>query len=199
MTTIWVVELLCAPVSSSVIVTVTVYTPAALYVLLALHDPLPPVSVTVPTDDDAGVVPQLTTHVCVFWVPTSVKSAVTVTELPRATGSIGPDTAPTAGAKLFTVIVVLPDPIAPDASLTVTLIVFTSDAVPVGLSSRYKWLTVNGPGATLMVSLVPSPHTIVISCDSPASGSENEPLSVAEAFSLMLEGVTLRAPSTGVS
>jgi hypothetical protein len=99
-----------------------------------VHEPLPAVSVTAPADDVASS--QSKVQVCVSWVPTSVKSALTVALPPRAIGLTGPVTPVICGARLFTVTLVAALSLPPSSSVAVTVIGLTSDLVAVGLSSR---------------------------------------------------------------
>src|SRR5262249_39963847 len=125
---------------------------------------------------------------CVSSVPTSVKRPVKDTACPR-TGVLGDGSAmgSTAGATLFTVTALSPPPTPPSSAGAVTVIGERSDAVPVGLSSRYWWLTVKDQlpfpryvrSALLRVELAsPGPQLMTTVCVSSVPGSANEPLRV---------------------
>ena len=78
--------------------------------------------------------------VCVSWVPGSVKLPLTVVE-PFSLMVAGEAPAMTSvGATLLTVMSSVPEVDPLSSSATVTEIVYRSDVVPVGLSSRYWWL-----------------------------------------------------------
>src|SRR3954471_7047678 len=106
---------------------------------LAAREPVPPVSVI-----HALVVapsPQLTIAVWVSRVPTSVNVPETETDWPSTApplqqGELFANAAIT-GATFAIVVVVLPLAAPVSSSVSVTPIVYTSLAVPVGLSSRY--------------------------------------------------------------
>src|SRR5262249_30065222 len=109
-----------APVSSSVIVSLTVYTPAAEYVWASATLPDPPDSVTVRGEGVPS--PHSPRAVCVSRVPTSVKVLLTwpADGAPAATGSVGATTGVTTGARLLTVTDVLAVALPVSSSVTVT-------------------------------------------------------------------------------
>src|ERR1700693_4287908 len=124
-------------------------------------------------------------QVWVSLVPTSVKFTVTVEEVPSGCGAIGPVTVVATGATLLTVTLVLAfaDPCGLPLSVTVTVMVYTSDAVAVGLSSRYWWLAEEEKTPAARVNVViPSvpPQLIVTVWVSPMSGSVNVPETVVD-------------------
>ena len=97
--------------------------------------------------------------------------------------------ASTVGATLRTVTLIV-SVIAPDStSGNVTLIVYSSLIVPVGLSSRYWCGMSNDPPATATVSTppsLPSPQSIVNSCVSSVPTSLYVPIRRTVSFSLIV-------------
>ena len=78
--------------------------------------------------------PQPQATLCVSQMPASVKGRLCVTALPSET-RFRPPMAPAAGARLLTATGIMLLALAPLSSDSLTLIVLTSEAVPVGLSS----------------------------------------------------------------
>src|SRR5262249_26088485 len=95
----------------------------------------------------------------------------------------------------------------PSSSVSVKPMGYWSDGVPLGLSSRYRWLAVNvvAPAGRVKLSTLPSPqYTFSVKLSS-VPGSVIVPLSVATSFSLIGEvtwtlltvGATLRTVNAG--
>ena len=106
------------------------------------------------------------------------------------------------GLTLFTVMVVVLLPVPPSSSVTVARIVFISDEVPVGLSSRYTCdrEKLRAPIANEKVSTrVPSPQSMDTVWVSAVPGSVNVPEMATDSFSLIVRGVAVKPVTTGAT
>src|SRR5882724_187684 len=97
--------------------------PAAAYVCMAVHEPLP--SPAAGRLASAGPSSHEKLQVCVSRLPGSVKFAVRLVELPRAIGPIGPVTLFMTGATLLIVIVAMYSVKPPSLSITLPFTVRT--------------------------------------------------------------------------
>jgi hypothetical protein len=126
----------------SVTVAVIVYTPACVYVTVAVAEP----PATVPV----AVVPLSRSKlaVCVSPAPTSVKLALNVIGVPTATGPDGSVTDVITGAVLITVTVVVASLVAPLLSVTTSVTWYVPSSVYV---CRGFWVVSDSPSPKLQV------------------------------------------------